>query len=105
MLVAIQDKGKVVQMKVGEVDNFQQNLDGSLDLVVSIWPQTPSKLKEQIEKNPAMMGMTAETLPINDALVFEDGTEFEEVNDTEFEDLKKRVHEIEGILKSKGIIA
>ncbi|CAM5998858.1 unnamed protein product [Sphagnum balticum] len=59
---------------------FPQNLDGSLDIVAYIYPQVPKQLREQIEKNPGIMGMTAETIPVRDHLVFPDGTKFEEID-------------------------
>lgn len=89
LIAQAMDKGRPVQMRVGEVDKFQQNPDGSLDVVAYLWPQTPQKLKEQLEKNPALMGMTAETNPITDALVFPDGTEFEEGEDPYAEEMNK----------------
>ena len=70
-------------------------------MVAYLWPQTPQKLKEQLEKNPLLMGMTAETKPIDGALVFPDGTKFDTVDDPEVETLEKlraSIKELEGKL-------
>ena len=96
LMVAVQNKGKLEQMKVGEVQNFQQNPDGSLDIIAFIWPQIPDRLREQISKNPSMMGMTAETLPCEAPLVFPDGTQFDEKEDeTQLDELRARIKELE----------
>ena len=97
MTINIQDKGKIGQMRVGEVLNFQQNLNGDLDLVVFVWPQTPLKLSEQIAKTPQMMGMTAETQPVVDHLCFPDGTTFDTVDDPDADTIEKLRADIEAL--------
>lgn len=79
LILAVKDKGKMGQMRVGEVTKFQQLPDGSLDIVGWIWPQTPDHIRKEIEKNPGILGMTAETLPVDAPLVFPDGTTFDVV--------------------------
>ena len=80
----VNNKGKIEQMRVGEVELFQQNIDGTLDIVAKIWPQTPPSLVKQIEMNPGMMGMNSEALPVKGHLVAPDTAQFEAV-DTECE--------------------
>ena len=75
LTVMVKDGAGVKPMRVGEVTKFKQNEDGSLDLVVWIWPQTPQGLREKIEKNPQILGMTGEAQPVFDHLIFQDGTE------------------------------
>lgn len=90
----VNNKGKEDPMEVGEVQHFQQNQDGSLDIVAYIFPQVPKQLREQIEKNPQMLGMTAQTLPVTDHLVFPDGAKI--INSlTEFDELKCRIAYLE----------
>lgn len=71
----VRENGKVVSLRIGEVTSFKQNIDGTLDIVAKIWPQTSPSLKKEIEKNPGIMGMMAEPLPVSDHLVFPDGSE------------------------------
>lgn len=89
LILAVQQQGKMGQMRVGEVENFQQNPDGSLDIVAYIWPQVSDQMREKIEKNPSMLGMTAETLPVEAPLVFPNGTKFDEVEDPDAETMEK----------------
>lgn len=94
----INDKGKIQQMRVGEVELFQQNLDGNLDIVAKIWPQTPASLVKQIEANPGMMGMNSEALPVKGHLVAPDTAQFEAVDDPDaltIEKLLKRIEYLE----------
>ncbi len=44
---------------VGLVEEFQQNLDGTINLVVNLDPAIPDQIREAIEKNPQMLGITA----------------------------------------------
>jgi hypothetical protein len=66
------ENGRQVTIRVGEVTSFQQNTDGTIDLVAWIWPQTSQRIREQIEKNPGIMGMTAETIPVTDHVLLPD---------------------------------
>lgn len=96
LIVAAQDKGKMVQMRVGEVTNFIQNADGSLNIIGWIWPQTPKQIQDNILKNPSIMGMTAETLPVDGALSFPDGTIFEDKDDeTQLDECRARIEYLE----------
>ena len=95
LLININDKGKMGQVRVGEVTHFQQCPDGSLDIVAQIWPQTPDRIKKEIEKNPGMLGMRADAQPVNGALIFKDGTEIEEVANPDYIDPAELKKEIE----------
>lgn len=72
--------GKIGTIRVGELQHFQQNLDGTLDIVAWIWPQVTEKMRDIIEKNPGILGMTAETQPVTDHMIFPDGTKFDEID-------------------------
>lgn len=44
---------------VGLVEEFNQNSDGTINIVVNLDPAIPHQLRDAIEKNPQILGITA----------------------------------------------
>lgn len=44
-------------VKVGDIIEYNQNPDGTLDVVLEFDPLLPHKIREEIERNPACLGI------------------------------------------------
>lgn len=57
------------EVRIGDITEFQQNPDGTIEVTIEFDPKCPGKIQEEIEKNPMVLGIQSKMSSISEKII------------------------------------